>query len=93
LGTLPEDAWARHPLYVNLYRQEAKRRIDIVSGLKGEILSQSDQELIMSQSHKIALREMKGILFNIERKTNLATAMKYINPFFSAQENAYKTWM
>jgi len=36
---------------------------------------------------------MKGILFNIERKTNLATAMKYINPFFSAQENAYKTWM
>jgi len=36
---------------------------------------------------------MKGILFNIERKTNLATAMKYISPFFSAQENAYKTWM
>jgi hypothetical protein len=36
---------------------------------------------------------MKSILFNIERKTNLATAMKYINPFFSAQENAYKTWM
>jgi hypothetical protein len=93
LGTLPEDAWARHPLYVHLYRQEAKRRIDIVAGLKGDILSKADQELIMSQSHKIALREMKGILFNIERKTNLATAMKYINPFFSAQENAYKTWM
>jgi hypothetical protein len=36
---------------------------------------------------------MKGILFNIERKTNAAMIMKYINPFFSAQENAYKTWM
>jgi hypothetical protein len=36
---------------------------------------------------------MKGILFNIERRTNLATAFKYISPFFSAQENSYKTWL
>lgn len=93
LATMPEDAFARNPLYVHLYRQEAKRRLNIMSGLKDEIVSVADQELIMSQSHKLALREMKSVLFNIERKTNLATAMKYINPFFSAQENAYKTWM
>lgn len=93
LGTMPEDAFARNPLYVHLYRQEAKRRVDVMAGLKGDRLTVADQQEIMSQSHKIALREMKGILFNIERKTNLATAMKYINPFFSAQENAYKTWM
>jgi hypothetical protein len=92
LATMPEDAFARNPVYIHLYRQEAKRRIEIVAGLRGEIISKADQEAIMSQSHKFALREMKGILFNIERKTNLATAMKYINPFFSAQENAYKTW-
>jgi hypothetical protein len=92
LATMPEDAFARNPVYVHLYRQEAKRRIEVVAGLRGEIISKADQEAIMSQSHKFALREMKGILFNIERKTNLATAMKYINPFFSAQENAYKTW-
>jgi 5'-deoxynucleotidase YfbR-like HD superfamily hydrolase len=93
LGTMPEDAFARNPLYVHLYRQEAKRRVDIMAGLKGDRLGIADQEAIMSQAHKVALREMKGILFNIERKTNLATAMKYVNPFFSAQENAYKTWM
>ena len=46
----------------------------------------------MADAHKMALRQMKGVLFNIERKTNLATAFKYISPFFSAQENAYKTW-
>jgi len=92
LATMPEDAFARNPVYVHLYRQEAKRRIEVVAGLRGEIISQADQAAIMMQAHKFALREMKGILFNIERKTNLATAMKYINPFFSAQENAYKTW-
>jgi hypothetical protein len=93
LGTLPEDTWARNPLYVYLYRREAKRRLDIMTGQKVERLTVEEQAKLMSQSHKIAQREMKGILFNIERRTNLATAFKYISPFFSAQENSYKTWL
>ena len=93
LAQLPEDAWARNPLYIQLYRQEARRRVDIVAGLKGNKLTPADQEAIMAASHKVALRQMKGILFNIERRSNLAGVMKYISPFFSAQENAYKTWL
>ena len=93
LATIPEDTLARNPLYVHFYRQEARRRIDIVAGLKGDRVSLEDQQKIMAMSHKSALREMKGVLFNIERKSNLAMVMKYINPFFSAQENSYKTWM
>jgi hypothetical protein len=92
LGTIPEDTLARNPLYVHFYRKEAKRRVDIVAGLKGDKISLDDQQKIMAMAHKSALREMKGVLFNIERKSNLAAAMKYISPFFSAQENAYKTW-
>jgi len=93
LATIPEDTWARNPLYIYLYRREAQRRLDIMAGLKKERLTVEDQQKLMMQSHKVALREMKGILFNIERKTNAAMIMKYINPFFSAQENAYKTWL
>jgi len=92
LGTIPEDTLARNPLYVHFYRKEAERRINIVAGLKGDKISKLDQEAIMLASQKSALREMKSVLFNIERKSNLAAAMKYISPFFSAQENAYKTW-
>jgi hypothetical protein len=93
LGTLPEDTWARNPLYVYLYRREAKRRLDVMTGQNVERLTAQEQAQLMSQAHKIAQREMKGILFNIERRTNLATAFKYISPFFSAQENSYKTWL
>jgi hypothetical protein len=94
LGTMPEDAWARHPLYTHLYRRELKRRVDIAAGLKEDgRLTAAEQGKIMAATHKIAVREMKGILFNIERRSNLAGAMKYISPFFSAQENAYKTWL
>ena len=92
LATLPEDAWARNPLYINFYRQEAKRRLDVMEGLNKSKVSKEEQLDIMSAAHKVALREMKNVLFNIERKSNLAAAMKYISPFFSAQENAYKTW-
>jgi hypothetical protein len=93
LGTLPEDAWARNPVYVQLYRQEMRRRLEIIGGLTGDRVLPEAQEAAMAAAHKTAMREMKGILFNIERRTNLATAMKYISPFFSAQENAYKTWL
>lgn len=93
LGTLPEDTWARNPLYVQLYRQEARRRIELATGLKEGYLTTAEQEAVMAASHKMAMRQMKGILFNIERRTNLAAAMKFISPFFSAQENAYKTWL
>lgn len=93
LATIPEDTWARNPLYIHLYRREAQRRLDIMTGLKKDRLSLEEQQGLMSEAHKVALREMKGILFNIERKTNAAMIMKYINPFFSAQENAYKTWL
>ena len=93
LASMPEDAWARHPLYVTLYRREAKRRLDVMSGVNKTRLTVKEQRELMNQSRQYALREMKKILFNIERKTNAATLMKYINPFFSAQENAYKTWM
>ena len=93
IGTLPEDAWARNPLYIELYRREARRRLEIMTGQNVERLTAKQQSELMAQSHKIALREMKGILFNIERKSNLATAFKFISPFFSAQENSYKTWL
>ena len=92
LGTMPEDAWARHPLYIKLYRDEMKRRLEVMDGLKQTHVTQAEQAEMMSQAHKLATRQMKQILFNIERKSNLAAALKYISPFFSAQENAYKTW-
>lgn len=92
LGSMPEDAWARHPLYRSLYRDELKRRLDIMAGMKKDRLTPVEQEAAMKKAHEFAQRGVKNILFNIERRTNLATHLKFISPFFSAQENAVKTW-
>ena len=92
LGTMPEDAWARHPLYRNLYQDEVRRRLDLMEGLKKDRLTPAEQQEVMNKAHDFAQRGVKNILFNIERRTNLATHLKFISPFFSAQENAVKTW-
>ena len=92
LGTMPEDAWARHPLYVHSYRQEVKRRLDLMEGLNKRTVLPKEQEEIYFAAHQVASKQVKDVLYNIERRTNLAAALKYISPFFSAQENAYKVW-
>jgi hypothetical protein len=92
LGSMPEDAWARHPLYVTSYRQEVKRRLDLMEGLNNRKVLPAEQEELMMAAHKVAMKQVKDVLYNIERRSNLAAALKYVSPFFSAQENAYKTW-
>lgn len=100
LGSLPEDAWARHPLYADLYRKSLKQRIDSFTAINGrpvkeiadDSVSYTEMGLAMRAAHADALRGTKEILFTLDRKTNLATYMKYLSPFFSAYENSVKTW-
>jgi hypothetical protein len=48
---------------------------------------------LQQTSRRVAISNMKKIVFNIDRRTNLGHFMRLIAPFFSAQENAYKTWL
>lgn len=100
IGSMPEDAWARHPVYDKLYRQSLEQRINDFTALNGrpvstlpdELISASEMDLAMKAAHADALRGTKQLLFTIDRKTNLAAFMKYVSPFFSAYENSVKTW-
>jgi len=100
LGSMPEDAWARHPVYDQLYRQSLQQRIDDFTALNGrpvstlpdDRLAASEMQLAMKAAHQDAVRGTKQLLFTIDRKTNLASVMKLISPFFSAFENSVKTW-
>lgn len=100
IGSMPEDAWARHPVYAELYKKSLQQRIDDFTALNGrpvsdmadDLISSSELQLAMRAAHADALRGTKQLLFTIDRKTNLATFMKYLSPFFSAYENSIKTW-
>jgi len=93
LGSVPEDVFARHPLVNSLYRDDLRKRIAIFEEVNKRRLTADELWKLQQASRRTATANMKKIVFNIDRRTNLGHFMRLIAPFFSAQENAYKTWL
>lgn len=97
LGSMPEDNWARHPLYVDLYRKSIKERFAAAEFHNGKRFTQEEFKNIQYNLEKAAsddaIRGVKKTLYNVERRTNAAHLLRFVSPFFSAQENALKTWL
>lgn len=94
LGTIPEDKWARFPLYDTLYRNDFTQRVMLSEALKGGVLTSAEMGSLMKAAHTQSVREVNKILYTVVRKSNLGglTFIRMISPFFGAQENAFKTW-
>lgn len=92
LGSVPEDRLARNPLYVSSYRDAIRRRVGMFEELNKRPLTADELWDAQKAAHDDALKFVKSTLFNIDRKTNAAYALRMIAPFFSAYENAIKSW-
>lgn len=96
LATVPEDAWARHPLFIDLYEKSIQKRFETAEFLKGGKFTReefADLQYKLTQGARAdALKGVKEILYNVERRSNAAHMLRFVSPFFSAQENAIKTW-
>ena len=97
LATLPEDAWARHPLFNRIYQESIQKRFAQAEFMKGQRFTQNEFQEIQYALEKAArndaLRFVKKTLYNVERRSNAAHMLRFISPFFSAQENSVKTWL
>ena len=97
LATLPEDAWARHPLFNRIYQESMQKRFAQAEFMKGQRFTQNEFQEIQYALEKAArndaLRFVKKTLYNVERRSNAAHMLRFISPFFSAQENSVKTWL
>jgi hypothetical protein len=93
LGSVPEDVFARHPLVNSLYRDDLRNRVMNFEELNKRRLTTDELWKAQQAARRTSIASMKKIVFNIDRRTNLGHFMRLIAPFFSAQENAYKTWL
>jgi hypothetical protein len=93
LGSVPEDVFARHPLVNSLYRDDVVKRVAVFEEVNKRSMTPDELWKLQQTSRRVAISNMKKIVFNIDRRTNLGHFMRLIAPFFSAQENAYKTWL
>lgn len=97
IGSMPEDAWARNPVFDALYQASAQRRFKTAEYLNkksftGEEFNEIAQR-IEAGSRADAMKGVREILYNVERRSRAADALRLVSPFFSAQENAIKTWL
>jgi hypothetical protein len=96
LAQIPEDAWARHPLFIDLYEKSIKKRLATAEFLKGGKFTREEfadlQYKLTAGARADALKGVKTTLYNVERRSNAAHMLRFVSPFFSAQENAIKTW-
>jgi hypothetical protein len=96
LAQIPEDNWARHPLFIDLYEKSIQKRLETAEFLKGGTFTREEfadlQYRLTAGARADALKGVKEILYNVERRSNAAHMLRFVSPFFSAQENAIKTW-
>lgn len=96
LATIPEDNFARHPLFIDLYEKSIAKRFETAEFLKGGKYTREEfaelQYNLTAGARADAMKGVKAVLYNVERRSNAAHALRFISPFFSAQENAVKTW-
>jgi hypothetical protein len=96
LATIPEDNFARHPLFIDLYEKSMQKRLETAEFLKGGTFTREEfadiQYKLTAGARADAMKGVKAVLYNVERRSNAAHMLRFVSPFFSAQENAVKTW-
>lgn len=92
LGSLPETAFARHPLFRAVYNDEMSKAIPYAVTQKGGLLTTEEVSAIAKMSQETARRKVNQTLFTISRRTGAAQKMRLVFPFYAAWENQFRRW-
>jgi hypothetical protein len=91
-ATMPANRMSRHPLFNSFYEGHLKR---ITASRKTQgvtNLSVGDINQITSSARQLALRDTRELVFDIAHRSDAASAMRFISPFFSATAESFQRW-
>ena len=95
LGSLPEDAFARHPLASATYNRQIKINLENIAAAKGtDKLTAEEINNAIRGAREDARRTVEQTLFTIVRRTRASSSqvMQLLFPFYAAYENTIKRW-
>jgi hypothetical protein len=92
VGTLPETILARHPFYRAVYRTESRRLAKILDAQGIDLTSRNAIDRIQRASHRRAFKTLNETLYTIERRSEPAQFMRFMSPFYMAQQNSARFW-
>lgn len=103
-AAVPEAHWSRHPVFVMKFNRELDQILHAQgvkgSGRRGHV-KESDvgDRLTIDEINKAvetargrAKRYVTETLFDTSRRTNLQHSLRYISPFFAAQQDSWVKW-
>jgi hypothetical protein len=92
LGSLPEDTFARNPLFTTHYRMLMDEHLPRQEARLGRPLNTDEVNAMATQAREQARMKVNNTLFTINRQTGAAQNVRLISPFYAAWENSMKRW-
>ena len=92
-AVLPSEIMSRHPLYNQLY--EGHLKIITASrrkqGQTGPFTVNEVEEMATS-ARQLSLRDTRKLVFDIAHRSDVASALRFSSPFFSATAESFQRW-
>lgn len=101
LGETPTDMLSRHPFFNAVYKKELQKAYTLrkiahaqegLSEPEARFYTQADLDSLQLQARKVALSEVKNLLWDVTSHTHAAHWLRYISPFFAAHQEALTRW-
>jgi len=104
VGTLPEDHAVRHPFFNMTYEasakritrnleKEARRSNPKITDAQIKSLIENRKDAITATATNRAYKELMTRLYSVERHTDPGKFLRFVTPFFMAQQNSSRFWL
>ena len=91
-ATIPADRLSRHPLFNQLYEGH-------MQSLAGQLKKQGAYDTTVQgvedmakTARRLALKDTRGLVFDIAHRSDAAAALRFISPFMSATAESFQRW-
>lgn len=91
-ASLPADRLSRHPLFNQLYEGHLKTLRDQLTKQGAYDTSVEGIEKMATTARRLALRDTRGLVFDIAHRSDAAAALRFISPFMSATTESFQRW-
>jgi len=91
-ATIPANRMSRHPLFNQFYEGHLKKIVNQRKLNNRANFTVEEIERTAHQARQLALRDTRGLVFDIAHRSDAAAAMRFLSPFFSATTEAFQRW-
>lgn len=90
-ASIPADRMSRHPLFNQLYEGHARNLAgqEMKQGVK---LTQADADRLAETARRLALKDTRKLVFDIAHRSDAASMLRFMSPFFAATTEAWQRW-